>query len=354
MFRRILKVVGIILLVLVVCLLVWKAWQTWATPWLAQLGSEPQQVGEPPAGSLLATNISACIDRYPSIGIWNPPAGATPDPLNLCPGGVWNYGLSGGSGGTGGDYVQPIPVDPGDGNSVIMGKCEWLLKYFPQTTSGVQELGAQLAGVSPQRISTHSYIVCGADKPAVFDGFTILGPNEGYPGSVNLTVTSGGAIDSYDPACGATYTSTPKEVGPGHPDPCDDVWRATSGQVTAERLTYWPWLDGVNNGQPPEASLVVAENPAENQEPESPAAGEPICMTTPEMVASLGATSQGETDQWGGMAVQIVNPVQLPDGWMAETEGGKIAEFGGDRTLTIGYWTIYPPYTCRASLGYKQ
>ena len=157
-----------------------------------------------------------------------------------------------------------------------------------------------------------------------------------------MSVPSGGVLDAYDPECGAVYSETPVEIGGGHSNPCDDSWRATSGTVTAESITYWPWWD-----QAPSHMGTVPE--------EGGSGGEAVlCIKTPRMANRLGAEPQGDVDEWGGLAVNFANPADLPMGWMAQFEGGSVDEFGNERTVPPGFATLYPPYTCREELGYKQ
>ncbi len=156
----------------------------------------------------------------------------------------------------------------------------------------------------------------------------MLGPNEGYSGEFTLSVPEGGAIDSY---ADATYTGRHEVLGSA-----TDTVRAYDGKVTAVTATYWPWLD---ENPPVDSSSSLPEG----------------CMTTASLAEELGwDVYDGKVDKYGGLVIEVTSPSKLPDGWVAVTEGKKIDEFDSYRGMKVGFWTVYPPYSCRKALGYSQ
>lgn len=209
-------------------------------------------------------------------------------------------------------------------------KCEWLRANFPQTTEGIQALGVQLTGVVPERVRTHVYRC--TPETTVFDGLIIVGPNEGYSGTFTIAVPAGGAVDSY---AEATYSGTHELLGSA-----TDTVRAFDGTVTAVTATYWPWLDEA----PPVSGGTSASQPI--------ASG--TCMDPTALAAQHNWTYTGTPDQYGGLVVTLSNVDTLPADWEAVTQGHSIKEFDVNREMSAGTHTIYPPYSCRAALGYSQ
>lgn len=231
------------------------------------------------------------------------------------------------------------PTNGASSGSALADKCEWLKAHFPQTTASVQALGAKLANVQPNRIATHLF-PCDATN-TVFDGFIVLGPNEGYSGSFTLEVPDHGAVDSYP---GATFSGNNHRIGA-------ETIRATSGKVTAVRATYWPWLDE----NPPSAQT----GPAPAQPTAAPTTqtqpGNAACVDPTALASSHGWQNLGFADQkYGGLRVQLSGSDTLPSGWEALTSGGGIHESDTNRQMSPGNWTIYPPFACRESLGYSK
>lgn len=245
---------------------------------------------------------------------------------------------------TQGASAQGVP-NPGD-EEFARAKCRWLRENFPQTTAGVQELGAKLAGVEKRRITTHEYRCSRTTAEAVFDGFVVLGPKEGFDGNVTLTVPKHGAIDGSDPSCGYTYTGEHSLVG-DLPELCDDTHRATSGTVTGPRLTYYPYYDedppGPDDKFDPGISASVP-----TEQSVSAVTGE--CISGAEMARKMGwilLDPQPESvTKYGGAQVEVTKEATLPQGWEAKSNGPDLQ--GGD-LLTPGFYSIYPPRTktCR-------
>lgn len=243
-------------------------------------------------------------------------------------------------------------------------KCEWLRMNFPQTTAQVQALGAKLANVPTERIATHIYH-CDSET-SVFDGFIVLGPNEGFSGAVTLTVPQNGAIDSYPVECGARYSEIPTLIN-RMPQNCDNTMRAINGTVTAQRMTYWPWNDDVEHtvssvvpaaAETPVAAPTVAAPaptvaaPAPTAAPTEPAIE---CVHPTEIAAKIGAKDVEWADEkYGGRRIEVTKAVELPLGWAGTASGRNIEENDTNRTLVPGFWSVYPPRACRAQWGYEQ
>lgn len=227
-------------------------------------------------------------------------------------------------------------------------KCAWLSANFPQTTQGVQQLGAQLAKVQPQRIRAGRY-PCGAAGNGVFDGFVVLGPNEGFGGEVTMTVAIGGAIDSYAESCGAQYSTKPRLVAGGAPNVCDNTWQTDVGTVTALSMTYWPWNDAappIGGGQVGLLGTPVAAT--------TPAAAGP-CQQPQDLAKAMGWSEKGWGDQkFGGLRVELAAAGTLPALWEGIASGRKIAAADPAREMVPTVWTIYPPFECREKLGYSK
>ena len=245
-------------------------------------------------------------------------------------------------------------------------KCDWIKSSgFPQDTAGVQALGAKLAGVDPARISTNIYR-CDTKGNAVFDGFVVLGPNEGYSGDVTLEVPAHGAIDGAPADCGYTYTGDNSVVAT-LPEHCDSTVRATSGTVTGPRVTYYVY----NDDDPPaegdkydagkSASGSTTKHRGASGTPEADAMK--WCMTVDDLLASkeykgkfeIMADSEQTDDitKYGGRRVTALSNFDLPDGWAAKTNGVDLA--GGDTVMQGDTVTIYPPNgACRDKLGVSK
>ncbi len=222
------------------------------------------------------------------------------------------------------------PID-----AVVNDKCSWMRINFPQTTEEVQALGAKLASVDPKRVRTHVFRC--TPTQTVFDGMTILGPNEGWNGEFTLQVPANGAVDSYQ---AAKYTGKTELLGPE-----TDTMRAYDGSVTAVTATYWPWLDE----NPPLVAADVSTKPAE---PVTKTTG---CIDPKDLAKDNVWTYSGTPDKYGGLQVTLTSVGTLSDSWMANGEGGiHIGDSDTIRTMRTGVWTIYPPFSCREELGYSQ
>lgn len=251
-----------------------------------------------------------------------------------------NNGTDGGSGsgsesGTGGNNGGT-----GTGASWTPAqKGEWLRANFPQTTEAVQALGARLAGVPTQRVRTHLYPVDSVNT--VFDGFIILGPNEGFQGEVTLEVPPNGAVDAYP---GARFTGRTKRIG-------SETTRALDGTVTGVSMTYWPWLDE----DPPIGQKT--QTATDNTKTDAKTAETPKTnVEGPEQLATrMGWKVIEWADQkYGGLRVELSSPGQLPDKWEALASGRTIKESDTNREMVPGVWTIYPPFADREALGFSK
>lgn len=218
-------------------------------------------------------------------------------------------------------------------------KCDWLRANFPQTTADVQALGAKLANVQTARIRTHAF-PCDL-KTTVFDGFIVLGPNEGYHGAVTMTVPKNGAIDSYH---GATFSGTNMEISPPEPRGTDTV-RGFDGTVTGVSMTFWPWLD-----ENPPSGQTAAPAPQGSNEPASVS-----CIQPTKLASDNGWADKGWADQkYGGLRVELTKAGSLPAKWEAQASGRRINEDDQAREMVAGFWTVYPPHACRTELGYSS
>lgn len=223
----------------------------------------------------------------------------------------------------------PAAVDAAPANSQPITKCDWLGANFPQTTEAIQAYGASLAGVVPERVRTHVYRCTPTET--VFDGLIILGPNEGYSGEFTIAVPANGAVDSY---AKATYTGRHELLGAA-----TDTMRAFDGTVTAVTATYWPWLDEA----PPISGGTSSQTVAGA-----------ACIDPTALAAQHGWTYSAAPDQYGGLVVTLTGSDELPADWEANGPTGSIKEFGINRAMSATTYTIYPPYSCRAALGYSQ
>lgn len=235
---------------------------------------------------------------------------------------------------TASDYVRKQAQKAGGnqgGSWTPTQKCEWLRGHFPQTTASVQALGAKLANVQTQRVATHLF-PCDATN-TVFDGFIVLGPNEGYSGSFSIDVPANGAVDSYP---GATFTGTNRRIG-------SETIRGTSGKVTATRATYWPWDD---DNPPTGASAANTNQPASDN----------VCMLGKDLALQMKWPLIGDQSdditKYGGARIHLDSAAQLPTQWEGISGGRKIATDSSDHTMVQGDWSIYPPPgACRDQLG---
>lgn len=224
-------------------------------------------------------------------------------------------------------------------------KCAWLQSNFPQDTAGVQKLGARLAGVQPERVRTHLYPCSGTQT--AFDGFVVLGPNEGYSGSFTLQVPTNGAVDSYP---GAAFTGSNRQIGV-------ETVRAFDGSVTAVTASYWPWLDEnppAGGGQALVPQEAPAQAPAQVAQTKAAAPAVPKAASGNCMLASVLAAQRGwkvidnptSVTKYGGSVVELPPGASLPSGW--EFSGSP-----GAKPANGGVFSIYPPNdgVCRARLG---
>lgn len=247
-------------------------------------------------------------------------------------------------------------------------KCAWLKANFPQETGAIQTLGVSLAGVPKERIRAGEKFRCSTTTAeSVFQGFVVLGPNEGYHGTFTLAVPAHGAVDAYSVPCGAKYTGNFKLVAGGQPNPCDDTYRASDGTVTALSATYYPWNDAdppVKQAPPFNSQAVpVPSSPVSPTTPVSPTA--PIdatksgtnadCKTGKALADERGwlvlPTQSTEVTKFGGAQIEVKAGKEgnLPNGWEAKTSGPDLK--GGD-LLTPGFYSIYPPHgACRQQLN---
>ena len=225
----------------------------------------------------------------------------------------------------------PVAEVPATGSvSSDSAKCEWLRANFPQTTEGIQALGAKLAGVEKERVRTHVYRC--TPTTTVFDGMIFSGPDQGFNGSFTISVPVNGAVDSY---AEATYTGRHELLGAA-----TDTTRAFDGKVTAVTATYWPWLDE----NPPVTGGISASQPIANA----------TCTDPKVLAAQHGWTSTGSPDKYGGLVVTLASSDVLPVDWEAIGPAGSIMEFDTNRTMSAVTYTVYPPFSCREQLGYSQ
>ncbi len=229
---------------------------------------------------------------------------------------------------------ESIGGDP-TGTDWAAQKCAWLKHNFPQTTEGVQQLGASLAKVNVKRIRTHLFRCTTADT--AYDGFIVLGPNEGYGGNVTMTVPSHGAIDAY---LEAKFSGTHTSLGP-------DTERALNGTVTGLSMTYWPYLDE----DPPTSgssstdsthTMNSTESTDSSKTPTSTNTGSSDCMSVDTLVTQKGwkyypskeKQAESVTRYKGAVVKANVQKQDLPEGWEVLTDGSGVS-------------TIYPPKACQ-------
>lgn len=252
---------------------------------------------------------------------------------------------------------QPTAIataQPGAGAPVRINKCDWLVRNFPQgnpigTPGQVQQLGARMANVQQERIRTHIFL---CPSGTVYDGYIVLGPNEGYGGNVTMSVPMPGtAIDSH---ATATFTGRTQKLGV-------DTIRAFDGQVTGLSMTFWPWLDEA----PPVSDTTLfggpftsspgGTTPSQPAPVTTPVASTSQCMQPDQLASQNGWQNLGFADKkFGGLRVQLSSSGTLPASWEALTGGKSIKETDPERSMTSGVWTIYPPFSCRDALGYSK
>jgi hypothetical protein len=242
-------------------------------------------------------------------------------------------------------------------------KCSWLRENFPQSTKAVQAFGASLANVPTARIRTHEFRCSReANAMSVFDGFIVLGPNEGFAGAVTLQVPVGGAIDAYAESCGASYSQPPTLIN-DFAEVCDDTWRATAGSVTALSMTYWPWNDDNSPLGGTSSSASMSEEPVAEA---TVSTDQAECLHPSDLVKKVNAADasgkvwkdQGMVDTtYGGLRIEVLKDSELPAGWEGVGPGNAhISADDSGRTIAKGeFWSIYPPRgECRAELGFSD
>lgn len=319
---------------------------------------KPQDEASIPAGDHQLTAVGGPLGFFrPSamtsvkvVGGGSPPPSNTPNPApSVVPSVV--------------PSVQPTPGPAVSSSDAAWRaeKCVWLRANFPQTTDGVQALGASMAKVSPNRISAEKFVCNPESRESVFSGFVGLGPREGHPGEFTMTVPQFGVIDSYPVSCGAKYSEEPTLIGGHNPQVCDETWRAYRGTITALRQTYWAFDD---QNPPNRRGGVTPQGPAANPTPAAPAASASIANEQPYGVEELfkrnsieRTTGSGgqKVNEYGGLQGKATKQMDLPAKWEATCEKGlDIKENTGNRMIPAGtVCTIYPPYAWRAELGYK-
>lgn len=242
-------------------------------------------------------------------------------------------------------------------------KCDWLRDNLPQTTSTLQAFAVKYANaenVTVERIAPTIY-VCNSSGDSVYDGFIILGPNEGHnEGEFTITVPPYGAINSYDESCGAKYSETPTLVAK-LPETCDSTFQAKAGTVSALRASVYAWNDfNAPIGQ--EESIKTMVEKTGTQSSTGNATSGDTCMSvadlanTPDFkdkVEVLEDVQQPDSvTKYGGRIIHITGDgVTVPNGWEAIgpdavhiTSGGKLAN-----GLFV---SLYPPTgACREKLG---
>ena len=229
--------------------------------------------------------------------------------------------------------ISPTPVAlSNSGSWTPASKCSWLRANFPQTVAEIQALGIKLTGTSDlTRIRTHVYDLCGPSS-TVYDGMIILGPAEGHSAEFSINVPLHGGVDTYGTA---KCTGTKVELGAE-----TDTYRCLSGKVTAVNATYWPWLDE----NPPVSGGVVADQVKSQTDD---------CIDPVELAKKNSWSYTGKPDKYGGLVVALKSDAELPTKWEAK---GKTSIMESDtvRKMIAGSWTVYPPFTCRVTLGYSN
>lgn len=101
-----------------------------------------------------------------------------------------------------------------------------------------------------------------------------------------------------------------------------------------------------------------------NTAPVVPAPGAPAPAPAPAPVGgcvqpqTLAGQNGWQVIEWadkkyGGLRVSVPGSAQLPPKWEAIGSGTKVAQDDSSRTIQ-GVVSIYPPFACRATLGYSQ
>ena len=247
------------------------------------------------------------------------------------------------------DYVQKQALQGQQpaGADWASNKCAWLRTNFPQDTKTIQSLGAKSAGVDSKRIRPTRFRCNATTNDGVFDGYVVMGPNEGFLGTFTVSVPDHGRVDSYATSCGARYTVDPRPIAVGSPNKCDDTWAIDSGSVTALSATVYAFNDenppiGGSSAQP--GGKSTTDN------------GQGQCMLGKDLASQRGWTlvqpQPSSVTQYGGAQVEVKTQDTVPQGWEATTNGPAL--HGGD-LLTPGFYSVYPPHgACRVSLGVQD
>ncbi|RJQ38147.1 hypothetical protein C4559_02140 [Candidatus Microgenomates bacterium] len=241
-------------------------------------------------------------------------------------------------------FVPAPPAPPVSVQASCIDKREWLKRNFPQSTEGVQELGMRMANVQRERVRTHLF-PCGGEL--VFDGFIILGPNEGFQGLVSMSVPiQGSVIDSHNTA---TFTGQTIRLG-------SDTIRATNGSVTGLSMTFWPWWDENPPKSDTNAFRVSGITQPQPIQPAPSTGATTGCIRPDQLATQMGWQNQGIDDaKFGGFHVKLSSPDTLPAKWEAIGEGKQhIFENDSNRSMRPGIWTVYAPFECREQLGFSK
>lgn len=215
-----------------------------------------------------------------------------------------------------------------------------------------RDQAAQIFGVNPEYLMPHRD-----------NGWVVNSPSP-----VTIKVAEGWRVDFTD----ANYTI----------HSCGDIYEAGvygPADITAVAATLWyvpgetqcpPWSTNAQFGGKDDTRFegesdedgndaVPTEEPAANVEPtvapsngNTPGTAPANAEAWTTLVGGYGEIIS-PADQYGGIQINLVNPVDLPEGFMAEGESRKVGETGGVRKLEAGVWTVYPPYEWRTALGFK-
>lgn len=231
-------------------------------------------------------------------------------------------------------------------------KCDWIADNFPQTTAEVQALGAAIAGVEKERINTVPLRCDPKSAESVFQGFTVLGPNEGYGGDVTISPWEHGAVDGSREECGYTYDGETTVEG-DFPEECDDTIRLHDGSATGPRFTWYVWDDANEPDMDKDTYdwQAVIDGKADTDDPDT--SGNVECMLATDMADKMGWTVQDEQPEgvtkYGGAVIDVTKDTTVPPGWAATN--GDLQLEGGD-LMTPDTYSLYPPGgECRDTLG---
>jgi hypothetical protein len=222
-------------------------------------------------------------------------------------------------------------------------------------TGMTRDQAAQIFGVNPEYLMPHRD-----------NGWVVNSPSP-----VTVKVPQGWRIDFTDAnygihSCGDIYS--PGQYGPV--------------EVNAVAATLWfvpgetacpPWSTNAQFGGKDDTRFnnettqgEGGNDAAPTEEPQvqptvAPSNGSTAADTTAPANAAAWTTLVGgygeiisTADQYGGIQINLANPVDLPEGFMADGEDRKVGETGGERKLEAGVWTIYPPYEWREALGFAS